>query len=135
MKLRNKLTAALFLAIVLGGVVIVYAQKTAITNQTENSSSAYSFIQDLASRIKSSGFEINGTIVDSEGVLLNDVKMGIVLYRPILPFMTSSERVNKEMKSIRNSLFLKKDLQELSLPFTRKDTMLKAVLFPQRHYK
>jgi hypothetical protein len=99
----------------------VYGQETAIeTNKIESELYADSYVQDLASRLESSGFDIKGSVIDSEGVLLNDVKMDIVLSSPILPFMTSSKKVNKTENVNSEFAVYEKGVTSIVLSFSKK---------------
>ena len=91
MKRQNKLVFSQILIAVLGILGTVYAQETTIeTNKTESEVLTDAYIQSLVSRLESSGFDIKGTVIDSEGALLNDVKLDIVLSSPILPYMKTN---------------------------------------------
>ena len=120
MKRQNKLIIPLFLIAGLGIVGIVCAQGTAAeTNKTEREKSA-AYTRELASRLESSGFDIKGTVIDSDGALLNDVKMDIVLSSPILPYMTDSKKVNKVQNINSEFAVYEKGVTGIVLSFSKK---------------
>ena len=120
MKRQNKLIIPLFLIAGLGIVGIVCAQGTAAeTNKTEREKSA-AYTRELASRLESSGFDIKGTVIDSDGALLNDVKMDIVLSSPILPYMTDSKKNNKVQNINSEFAVYEKGVTGIVLSFSKK---------------
>ena len=121
MKKQNKFVFSIILIAVLGILGTLYAQKAVIeTNKTEREVLADAYIQSLVSRLESSGFDIKGTVMDSEGALLNDVKMDIVLSSPILPYMTSSKNVTRT-KSVNSEFSVyEKGVTSIVLSFSKK---------------
>ena len=121
MKKQNKLVVSQILIAMLGIFGSVFAQETAIeTNKIESEFSVESYVQELASRLESSGFDIKGSVIDSEGALLNDVKMDIVLSSPILPYMTSSKKVNKTESINSEFSVYEKGVTSIVLSFFKK---------------
>ena len=121
MKKQNKLVFSQILIAVLGLFGTVYAQETAIkTDKTESDIPADAYIQSLVSRLESSGFDIKGSVIDSEGALLNDVKMDIVLSSPILPYMTSSKKVNRTESINSEFSVYEKGVTSIVLSFSKK---------------